>query len=182
MGALWSQSPCRAWTKALGWKPAQPPGQLPASQCRESGWPRTTGQKGNAGARGGCRRVIRPAPVLTPGPAWDLRISGGRNLRQQPAPLSPGAQVCSALAYTIAWSLPPSPVSSLDPSPLRSSPSGARNCPSNPPTPAPCTRSPRPSRRGLQCVLSVTPFPGSGFMTSAPALSLGRTPVYLSLS
>ena len=126
---------------------------------------RITGQKGNPGAKSIHRKIVRASLVSMPGWAWNLSISVGRDLRDPPARPSPGAQICSALAHTPAWLLPPSAVSSLD-RPLppligASSQTRARNCPSHPGPQPPTPRAwalVQPACR----LLSAFWFPGSG--------------------
>lgn len=119
---------------------------------------RITGQNGNSGAKSIHRRIVRASPVSVPGWAWSLSISVGRDLRDPPARPCPGAQVCSALAHTAAWLLPPSAVSSLDRPPHlltgASSRTRARNCSSHPGPQLPTPRARGPGATGLQTALS----------------------------
>ena len=143
---------------------------------------RVTGQKGNPGAKSIHRRIVRASLVSMPGWAWNLSISVGRDLRDPAARPSPGAQICSALAHTPAWLLPPSAVSSLDRSlpPLigASSRTRARNCPSHPGPQLPTPRAQGPGTASLQTALCVLVLRLRLLALVHPALSAGPTPVY----
>ena len=143
---------------------------------------RITGQKGNPGAKSIHRRIVRASLVSMPGWAWNLSISVGRDLRDPPAQPSPGAQICSALAHTPAWLLPPSAVSSLD-RPLppligASSQTRARNFPSHPGPQLPTPRAQGPGATSLQTAFSVLVPKFRLLALVHPALAAGPTPVY----
>ena len=142
---------------------------------------RITGQNGNSEAKSIHRRIVRASPVSVPGWAWNLSISVGRDLRDPPARPSPGAQICSALAHTPAWLLPPSAVSSLDHPPHlltgASSWTRARNCSSHLGPQLPTPRARGPGATGLQTALSVLAPRLPLLCPVHPALPAGPTPV-----